>query len=309
MSLIPVKRIRYISDHSATEDGPLAKMDETFWTVWVVGLAAWTVFALIFCGWHLSFDDVNAKPAIRETATLFGISLTAAGALVLGQLETNRPIVPFIVAFVAVSCSTMFGMVFILMAKSTSKAPFKMHAYDWASVWFARAALWTTTGLMVAIVYLASEVRLPGQSFDFEIPLSIGEPTRHRFTDETEGVAVPVTLSRMQFSKGIPPKLFMVITLRDDLSRTWKVVGLDGFVGLSTEQEMDPAPSKFNKKTDPNKSVWYLDGLKSDKAYTFKVFVHSAPTKEKGVQPNPDVLWKAIRNEKGMSIVVQSREK
>src|SRR5438552_375348 len=54
-------------------------------------------------GWLAEFGlkppTKEAKPVIRETATLFSIVITAGALLVIGQIDTNRPIFPFIAAF------------------------------------------------------------------------------------------------------------------------------------------------------------------------------------------------------------------
>jgi hypothetical protein len=224
----------------------------------------------------LAHPDGNAKPVIRETAGLFTIVMTAGAGLILGQVDTNRPICLFIGLFALVAFAALFGMEAMIMAQTTSsndQTP--RHAYDWASVRFTQCTFIISLVIAGGLVYFAFAGRLPYQAFNAEKKAELGEPYRHEFKDKTAGLILPVKLNQSLYPKGIPPKLLMVITLKDELAKDWLVVGVEGKVGPPTEQTaMDPEPVPYESKLPPNRAVWYLNGLKADRPYTIEVYFH-----------------------------------
>jgi hypothetical protein len=261
-------------------------------------------------GWHLEDGDGNAKPVIRETATMFSIILTSAAVLVVAQLETNRPIWSYILVFSAVSLANIIGMVCILMDEAVlttgNSAVSRRHAYDWASIWFTRWTLLASVFITVAVVALAWTSRLPGQSFNVEKKVEIEEPSRYEFKDDKSvGIVVPVKISRDLYPRGIPPKLIMEIVLRDAVAQEWKIVDVDGEFGPPTKTTlMDPPPAEYRKTTEEkNKSFWYLNKLEADQTYLLRFYVH-----EKGARGDVKALLEAIQK-KGLSVSLYSQEK
>ncbi len=260
-------------------------------------------------GWHLEAGDQNAKPVIRETATMFSIILTSAAVLVVAQMETNRPIWWFIAIFLVVGLANMIGMVCILMAetvKSNVATPAGpgQHAYDWASISYTRWTLLASFLITACVVVLAWCSRLPGQSFVVEKKAEIGEPSRYEFKDDKSvGVIVPVRLSRDLFPRGIPPKLIMEITLTDALAQQWKIVDVDGEAGPPTKSTpMEPPPAEYRKTTENNKYWWYLNDLQQDHTYLLHIYVH-----EKGPRAEVKTLLDAIQK-KGISVSFHSQK-
>ncbi len=242
-----------------------------------------------------------AKPVIRETATLFGIVLTAGAGLILGQIDTNRPLWLFIVAFDLVTVASLLGMVVIVMAKDKRGC----HLYDWASIRYTQVTGAVTILFAVMLTGQAIAGGLPWQSFAFETRAPLGEPYREVLLDKTEALVVPVALNNSLFLRGVPAQLLMSITLRDDLSKHWRVAEVRGLVGSPSEREpMRPEPIDYTPKEGkrPNQWVWYLNELKDGKAYTLDI----------ALVPNGradfDALRKAIQD-RGMTVIFHSKEK
>jgi hypothetical protein len=252
-------------------------------------------------GFGLKAPGDAAKPVIRETATLFSIVITAGALLLIGQIDTNRPIYPFIVAFSLICLAALAGMVVILMAKTNEGR----HLYDWASIRFTQVAFAVSLLLGGLLVGFAIAGRLPWQSFSVETKAELGEPHRYTYkVDKTTGVIVPAKLNPKLYPKGIPPKLLMSVTLRDDISQHWKVVKVDGSWGAPEKHPMDPPPVPYTvKEGPPNQGVWYLNGLKEDKSYTLRIFIH-----EKDREANVSALLKSLQD-KGMTVTFHSKEK
>lgn len=248
----------------------------------------------------------------REATSLFTILMGAGIALIVGQWEKDSPMCWFIFFFGVVAVVAIAGMGCILMAEApaatgTPDAAIRRHAYDRASIlttrWFLLASL--VIAILLPVLAICNE--LPGQAFDYKTVAELGPPQFYIFKgDKSAGVVVPVSLHQRMFRKGIPVQLNMEITLGEKL-KDWYVEDVEGKVGVAessaTVMEPPPAPLEKDKQAPGTTSIWFLDGLKNDTTYTFRIYLHHRP----GQPADPKTAISVVRERGGMGVTFNSR--
>lgn len=245
---------------------------------------------------------INAgTSAVNVTVTLFGVLLSAGAALIIGQIESNRPIWQLFGLFFLVAFGTMSGMEIIIMAKTDDK---RRHAFDWATVRFTQFALLTSIAIVGAFVGMALAGRMPFADFSVPKAVTPGMPQVFMVKKGEEAYKVPIRLSPDIYPKGPPEKLFLELAMSDDFAKYWKISNLNGFVGVASDKEpmkFAPQPYEGDEDPEPNKSYWFVNKIETGKTYTIYV------TFSRIEEQTPPMT--SVTVEKGLKATFYTREK
>lgn len=250
---------------------------------------------------------INAgTSAVNVPVTLFGILLSAGAALIIGQIDSNKPIWQLFALFGLVAFGTMAGMEIIIMAKTDDK---RRHAFDWATVRLSQFTMLTSIGIVFVFGYMAWAGRLPFAGFAVPKTVTPGMPQRFIVKVGKEGFEeryrLPIRLSPDMYPKGPPEKMFLELNMSEDFSKYWKISNMNGFVGVASEKEpmkFPPQPYESDEEPEPGKSYWFLDKVEAGKTYT--IYVSFSRMDEKA---SPQLTSDMV--EKGLKATFYTREK
>jgi hypothetical protein len=255
--------------------------------------------------WGLDLLYDNGSGVVRDVATLYGFVVTYGIALTvtLSQGISEKPTALFI--YILISFLTITMMVAVLRTRAALNV--SAHAFDRGSIVFTRLTIVASLITVATFVTLASAGLLPTTNFSVPKKATLGAPHRLAFGEkEPAGIEIPVTLSKDMYAEGLPPKLFMVVELGEDLGGKWQVDAVEGYLGWEPRlTEMKTPPTQYVEKRDgPERhSVWILRDLDKSAIYTIKVVLRSK--KEESV----DGAMKSIKANEGVKVTFYSREK
>lgn len=268
----------------------------------------WCIWQLVLFIFGLDFDGFAQNPQciVRDVATLFGLILTLGVALTISVQQGVSNQIGAVILYMVISLAILGSMVVILRTKGHQSTG---HAFDRGSLMFTRFILCCSFIIVACFSGFAIADKLPGQGFDYAKAVDkFGVPASFEYEKPKKlaGITVPVVLSKDSYPKGIPSKLFMVITLDDRLKTEWEVEDVEGFIGWSPKlEEMKIRPTPYPEiEKEPGTYPWVLRDLSSDKLYTLKVHLQAKDSEAK-----PDFAKNLINEGKGLKVVFYSKER
>ncbi len=242
---------------------------EVLWLLFL-SIPAWVIATAWHCCWrvptgHFNDRDDAKQSGIGPLATLLGLAITQAVALLYVQYQQGRS--PFaLVVFFLIALVVIGGMSGIMRAASADrKAVFDSATAQWGKWAFSIALV--GLGLVFFMAITGSLPTRPNVSFVERLDY------RWKF-DNTDGAKLVYLLSANP-GQPMPEILPMEVRLTADVAKDWEIEHIVGYSDASLDHELTAeGPSKIQKDSTSTKymGMWY--NLRGG-AYYFVVSLHS----------------------------------